>query len=416
MGSLRIELRYALRERVLVGTLIVTFLLSTFAVLSGYFATAAWTAENQRLIDASEAEQRHALSHQSDAGGAAYYVHHLTYAPPGPLAFAAPGTIEDLPWRHRIRMLALEGQIYESDTGNPALSGIGRLDFTFLASVLLPLVLILLLYDLDARERREGRYELLQATSAEGPRTLLYRAVARTLLLWASALVPFLLLAPGAGVSASLIASVLLVSAAHLVFWLIVCRLASSRTADGSTAATLLLAVWLVVTAAVPTAGRFLVERAVPVPAGGEILLKQREAVNDAWDLPKEATMEPFAAMHPEWRAHIEVTQPFDWKWYYAFQQMGDASVRLESDALREGVARRNSLMSWVALLSPPLAVERRLTHLAGTDRAHHQAYMRCVRKFHAELRAFHYPMLFGTREYSLEAMADLPRYEPCDV
>jgi len=33
-------------------------------------------------------------------------------------------------------MLALEGQIYESDSGNPELSLIGKLDFAFVAAFL----------------------------------------------------------------------------------------------------------------------------------------------------------------------------------------------------------------------------------------------------------------------------------------
>ena len=34
--------------------------------------------------------------------------------------------------KHRIRALALEGQIYERDTGNPVLALTGRFDFAFL--------------------------------------------------------------------------------------------------------------------------------------------------------------------------------------------------------------------------------------------------------------------------------------------
>ena len=67
--------------------------------------------------------------------------------PPSALAFAARGVRDDLPWKHRIRMLALEGQIYETDAGNPELSRIGKLDFAFVAAFLLPLLLILLLHD-----------------------------------------------------------------------------------------------------------------------------------------------------------------------------------------------------------------------------------------------------------------------------
>ena len=50
----------------------------------------------------------------------------------------------------------------------------------------------------------------------------------------------------------------------------------------------------------------------------------QRESVNDAWDLPKEETMQVFLERHPEWADHAKIERPFEWKWYYAFQQVGD--------------------------------------------------------------------------------------------
>ena len=79
-------------------------------------------------------------------------------------------------------MLALEGQIYEADTGNPELSRLGRLDFALWIAFLLPLVTILLPHDLEGRERREGRYEWLNTTSVNGRNALHIRAGARTLI------------------------------------------------------------------------------------------------------------------------------------------------------------------------------------------------------------------------------------------
>ncbi len=415
MGNLALEVRYALRERVVIASLVLAFAMASYAVITGKLEVDEQRSEISTLVRETESDQDHVLGQQPDAGGAAYYVHHVTYQPPSALAFAALGSRGELPWQHRVRMLALEGQIYETDAGNPALSRLGRLDFAFLTSVLLPLILILLLYDLDGRERRDGRYELLSATSASKGSPFFVKAGARTLLLFAASATPFAVMA--AFVSAPLGPSLVVaaVVALHLCFWLVICRLVAVRFTQASSSATVLLAGWLLFSMAVPAAARIVVESSVPVPAGGELLLAQREAVNDAWDLPKADTMEPFVASHPEWRDHAEVTQPFEWKWYYAFQQMGDEFVASESAQLRAGITRRDNLMGVAALLSPPLATERWLTRLAATDRAHHQRYIQCVRGFHAALREFHYPMLFGASEYSPEKMAGLPKYQPCD-
>ena len=53
----------------------------------------------------------------------------------------------------------------------------------------------------------------------------------------------------------------------------------------------------------------------------------QREAVNDAWDLPKSSTMEQFYESQPEWSDSSPLGDDFHWKWYYAFQQVGDETA-----------------------------------------------------------------------------------------
>jgi ABC-2 type transport system permease protein len=70
--------------------------------------------------------------------------------------------------------------------------------------------------------------------------------------------------------------------------------------------------------------------------------------------------------------------------------------------------------MSSVALISPPLLTERLLSYAAKTDVASFQRYDNCVRKFHLNLREFHYPMLFGDVEYSSQKMAELPTFKAC--
>jgi len=416
MNAVLLEARFALRERTVLGTLIFAFAVSVYTVVAGLAEVNNQHQEIRVLTEQTEEDQQYTLTQQSDAGSAAYYVHHFTYQAPSELAFAAAGTRQELPWKHRLRMLALEGQIYETDIGNAGLSSIGRLDFAFLISILLPLLLILLLYDLDAREHRKSRYELLIATSQNGRRMLFYRALARTALLFLAVCTPFVVAAllSGAPMNGSLI--IVLAVALHLAFWQVVCRFVSNRTKEAPTIAVTLLGAWLFIVAVVPAVGKAAIEALVPVPEGGQILLAQREAVNDAWDLPKEATMSPFLSEHPEWRETAAVDQPFEWKWYYAFQQVGDQTVTELSTALRDGIKRRDNWMRWVAVLSPSLATQRWLTRIADTDLSSHLRYNDCARKFHAELRAFHYPMLFGRQPYSSDAMQALPKFSPCEV
>ncbi len=411
MSSLMRELGFFLRQPIAVVLIIVATGMSGFAVWSGLAEVDRQNAAIERLLIADAKDREAAIEKESSFGGAAYYSFHLTYAPPSPLAFAASGQRDVFPWKHRVRMLALEGQIYESDAENAELAQSGQFDYAFVVSVLAPLFLIILLHDLRASEKAAGRHDLLLVTSGQGARLWWSRAGVRVGLLAAGLFLPFLMGALISGAGGKAILLVLLVTLAHMLFWTVASLWASARPYSGPAIASGLLALWMVTTFIIPAVGDTVIESVVPTPGGGDIILAQREAVNDAWDLPKEATMKPFIAHHPEWADHAAITRPFEWKWYYAFQQVGDQTVADMSARRRFAVAKRDSLAGWVALLSPPSLTERSLSHFANTDVRAALAYQQQVRDFHASLRAFYYPFLFDNADYDRAAFVDLPEY-----
>lgn len=180
---------------------------------------------------------------------------------------------------------------------------------------------------------------------------------------------------------------------------------------------TMLIAWLLALTVAVPAGMKSAVEAAVPLPDGGEILLFQREAVNDAWDLPRSATMEAFVERHPEWAEDARVNQPFAWKesfewgWYYAFQQVGDQKVEHLSQAYREGRIMRDRLGGMLAWLSPPALATRALQDIADTSTMDSLAYEQRVRDFHAALRSYYYPRLFRDEVFSDASLRQRPEF-----
>lgn len=414
MDKLFRELKFTLRDRVVLFTLLGIAALSTYTIINGLKESAAERAMIERVTKLVTQDRDYKLAKQKDAGSAAYYAFHFTYDAPSALAFASRGIRDDLPWKHRLRMLALEGQIYETDSGNPELSRIGKLDFAFVAAFLLPLLSILLLYDIRAVEIRNNRWAFLCATSGNGKRLMFNRALLRSVLLYLALFIPFVIAAISSGAS---FLSIVLVAAAvafNSLFWCFLAFFILTRMESGPTTSALLLGCWFMFAVAIPVGGKYAVEHSIDVPNGGEILLTQREAVNDAWDLPKEDTMKPFIERHPEWADTPEIKLSFEWKWYYAFQQVGDQTVETLSKDLRSGIAKRDQAMGVIAIASPSLLTARLLSQAARTNIASFQHYDACVRAFHKSLRNFHYPMLFGNTEYSPEYMSQLPNYKPC--
>lgn len=413
IAALSREGRFMLRDRAAVVWLALAFALSVAAIAFGIAEVREQRATIAALVEEDAADRANAIAGQSDWGGVAYNAFHLTYAPPSDFAFAALGQRDASPWLHRVRMLALEGQIHEADTRNADFGLIGRFDFAFLTATVAPLLLILLLYDLRSAERVAGRHDLLLATAGSERAVWLPRSAVRFGALMLALLVPFWVGAAIEGASAFVVARASAVVLVMLgVWWLITDRLGRRNTAP-ATILTTLIGVWLALALLLPALAKAAIDARYPVPEGGEILLLQRESVNSAWDIPKQATMEPFLARHPEWAEYATIERPFEWKWYYAFQQVGDQAAGPLARQYRAARLARDAAAGKAALVSPASLLERYFQHLAGTDAGAMIAYEDAVRAYHARLRAFYYPLLFRDEPYDPALLEDLPRFTP---
>jgi len=410
---LRRELRFQLRSPAFLLWMGLVFLLSSLAVGAGMLEVAQQRATLETLRAGDAEDRADALGGQSDWGGAAYYSFHLTWDPPSDFAFAALGVRDREPWKHRIRMLALEGQIYEHDAGNPVLALTGRFDFAFFAAFVLPLILAVLLHDLKASERTAGRYALLVTMSGRESMPWRARALLRTGAVFLAAGVPLLVAAMFSGSRLTTTLLALLALLAHVAFWGLVCSWIAARERPAPVLLSSLVGLWILLAVVVPAAGRLAIDRLVDAPSGAEILMTQREAVNDAWDIPTEVTMEAFVASHPEWADHAEIDGAFEWKWYYAFQQVGDQQAEPLARAYRDARLARDRLSAYLAWLSPPALLERSLQRLARTDLTAAVAYESRVRAFHAQLRDFYYEKLFLAAPYDTQTLQGLPQFEP---
>lgn len=407
------ESRFILRQKNVLALLLIAFLVSVFAVQTGLAEIHKQQQTIERLKTFDQQDRDDVLHKHHDFGSMAYYSFHLTYLPPSPLAFAAMGQRNVSAWKHRVRMLALEGQIYETDAGNPELSYAGRIDFAFLVSVLAPLFVILLLHDIRAVERAAGRHDLLIMNARHSAGLWLSRGIVVLAALALALLLPFVIGALYSGAAAGATLLVMAVTLLHLLFWGGICLWVNRIHASAPKLAAILLGGWLVTTIMVPVVGETLIEQQVESPIGGDIVLLQREAVNDAWDKPASETFEPFLATHPQWQHDTDMESSFEWKWYYAFQQVGDQTAAELSMAYRHATAQKDQYAGFVAWLSPAMLVQRFMMAQAQTDVAASMAYEQSVRDYHAKLRHFYYPLLFKDVEFDVAKMAERPEFQP---
>lgn len=408
------ELRLLFRQRLSVIALILLALLTAAACAAGI---AEVTRQRAAIaaIPAAQAEDIGAVAayvdRTKDAGSAAYYSFHPTWDAPAPLAFAALGMRDVSPYILRVRALGLEAQIYDGDTFNPELALPGRFDFAFVLVFVAPLFVIALFHDLVSGEREAGRHRMLEALPCGGRALWRRRTWLRLLLLWAVLGVPFVVASVIEGVPAVAIAIVLVLVIAYLLFWVALAALAGRLRWSSVTNAATLAAAWLVLVLIAPTLANVAINAAIPVDQGAEIALAQREAVNHAWDIPRDDTMRRFYARHPEWADSAPLGPEFHYKWYLAFHQNGDESVAHRVRAYRSGLEARDAAGRALGWVLPSVGVQALLTRLARTDLAAQFAYQDRIRAFHQRLRTFYYGYLFHDRPFGKADFDRAPRF-----
>ncbi|CAL4869441.1 hypothetical protein MMA231_03733 (plasmid) [Asticcacaulis sp. MM231] len=415
MNALKFEWTLLTRSKPTLIAVIILSLLSIFAVGRGLTEVGRQSAvisHLESLQKSDMADLAKAYGPEGDAGYVAYYSFFHTFDPPSNLAFAALGQRDVLPYNLRVRALGLQAQLYEGDIFNPELALPGRFDLSFVLIYLAPLFLVVLLHDLVSHEAETGRLNLLRASPKVGGGFWARRAGLRGMLIWAAVAVPFMAGAMIAQAPFIATLEVLGLMALYVAFWTGLC-LVTSAFGLGSRLNTLaLLSQWMVLVLIAPVVAHIAISRAVPVPQGVDIVLKQRQSVHGAWEVPKVLTMERFFQTHPEWKNTPPLGEAFEWKWYFAFHQLGDETVSSDVQAYRDSIERRQDYAQGVGFFLPSVGTQLMLERLADTDIKRYLGYQQQVADFHTALRHFYYPYIFNKVAFHETEFAKAPRFE----
>lgn len=408
------ELRLLLRTRMALLALLLVTLLSVAAVVAGMVEVARQHDVIAR-IQPKQAQDIAAVAQwvdkEKDAGSAGYYSFHATWDSPAPMAFATLGLRDVAPYILRVRALGLEAQLYDGEAFNPELALPGRFDFSFVLVYLTPLFVIALFHDLVSGEREAGRLPMLNALAGPGRHIWRRRVLLRGGLLFLALGVPLTIGAALSHVPVATLLAVLGLIALYLAFWIGVSLLVGRWRGSSVANAASLAGLWLVLTLILPTIAHVAINRAIPVGQGVEMSLAQREAVNRAWDIPREKTMRAFYANHPEWKDSPPLTEAFHYKWYFAFHQVGDESVGPKVAAYRHGIEARDAAAHHVGWLLPSVMVQSVLARIANTDMQAQLAYQDRIRAFHKRLRHFYYGYLFTDKPFGRDDFDRAPRF-----
>ncbi|WP_019991475.1 DUF3526 domain-containing protein [Rudanella lutea] len=347
---------------------------------------------------------RQAALHHNDLGLLLYYLKFSVVNQARPLTALAIGQRDVNPSVQSVTIRALEGQKYDADLTNPANLLLGNVDFSFVLIYLFPLLIIAFTYALISGEKEAGTWALVAVQSRHllgfvGRLFLIRLAVLLAVLLLISGLAVVLLGIPLDGPFWLFLGT----SVGYMLFWFSVCFWVASLQRRSSTNAMLLLGIWLLLLVVLPAGINTYLTARYPVPEAQATTLAQRKGYHEKWDMDKTATVEKFYAHYPQFRQVPVTAMPFDWRWYYAMQQLGDDESAGQAGELSQKLREREQASRTIALFVPTLHTQLQLGELARSGLGNQLRFLDYMTRFHEKLRLYFYPKIFTNVPASTE-------------
>jgi ABC-2 type transport system permease protein len=385
------------------GLVLLTGLLLAVGLYGIYYGTTEVARQRQHLAELpalahhNVAELQTKFPGPADAGEVGYYQTHFAVHQPTAWAGLALGQRDINPSYLKLRLLGLQGQLYASENVNPAKLLSGNFDLAFVLVYLFPLLIIALSFNLLSNEKEQGILTLLLAQPVR-PGLLVGAKLAFRLglVLGLAGLLSVLGLAWARVPLDGRVGLWLALTGLYCLFWFGVALLVTAWQRSSAFNAVALLGAWLLLLILVPSLLQVYVSAANPVPQGLTLTMQQREAIHGGWDRPKAETMRRFFAVYPQYRDTATIRERFVWRWYYAFQYLGDKSAAPLATAYARGLRQRYDLAERLDWLSPALATQTSFNALAGTDLPAHLAFQQSAARYHDALRGFFYPFLYN--------------------
>lgn len=367
-------------------------------------------------IQAAHVRQNLAAHPAFGLGDVLYYLELQTAHTPSAWAGFALGQRDVNSYNVKVRMLTLEGQLYDAELNNPMTLLFGNLDVAFVIVLLFPLIIIAFTYNVLSAEQETGIWNLIRSQPFSTVKILCLKFFVRFMAITLTA---------GALLAASCfylrvnfdwrILAVAEVIFVYLLFWFAVSLLVVSFGRSSNFNALALLGVWIFLIILAPAVANIVLSTALPVPEALKTTVEQREGYHEKWDQPKIATMNRFYERYPEYSQFPIPPDKFSWGWYYAMNEMGDEDSAASSQKLIEKLRARELWTKRIAVFLPSVNAQIGLNRIAETDLDSHIAYLEWVRIYHERIRRYFYPYIF--RESPIEVVpwqslpAELPNY-----
>lgn len=411
---LKLELKNFLSGRAVIAAFLFLILASGYAMFYGKNVIEKQQNIIAEIPNFQSAHFKKQLElNKEDLGNALYYLQFSTTNSPSDWSAFSIGQRDVNPYNVKVKMLALEGQLYDSEISNPTNLLYGNFDLAFVIVFLLPLLIIAFCHNLISAEQENGIWNLLRSQPVSIAKIIGWRLSIRFLTV---TFLTFGLISASCFYLKSAFdirfIYALLIAFAYLAFWFTLTAFVISFQKSSTFNALSLLGVWIFLTILAPALLNLIISTVLPVSESFEVTVKQREGYHQKWDKSKAETMQKFYEMYPEYKKSTIPEDKFSWGWYYAMQNAGDNEAVNSTVKYMEKLSLRDDWTKRVALFLPTVNTQLAFNKLTENDLNSHLEYLESVRNYHKNIREYFYPFIFKNSKVAEVNWQNLPQHK----
>ena len=433
----RLELLQLFRDRAFLGLMLLLFVLMSIATFNTYRYQSSKKQEivNQQKIVAEADQQLVAQIDSLNAGLASYensYTlptsgvrltynnHRITWLPFEPLSIISNGQ-GDIYSNYKKIVLYFDDS-YEMSTKeliSPLEQLFGLLDLSFIWVYLLPLLIILLSFNVLSAERETGRLSLIASQPISLSQWILARLslrflvivlflIATTVLLLAFFQVPVFQ-------NIDVLAQLILLLSLYAAFWFSISFFINLLGYSSGKSLILLTNIWVLIVFLIPSIVNQIGEEIHPVSSRLEIINHHQRMYNEM-ENNLEEELRGLYEIHPEWFSDDPVTKDMSnstgWNInYLAKQYIGQVKHSPIVHAYEQKIDSRNEWLRKFRSLSPSMIVQESFSDLAGTSTRYYRSYLRQAMAYAQEYRWYVFQGLFTNHAFTSEEVQNLPDF-----
>ncbi|MDC8005867.1 DUF3526 domain-containing protein [Aureisphaera galaxeae] len=397
MMKFKLLLWQCIRSREVWLSLVLIALLGIIGILIG---SKHLSKQQAAIAEVKQYQEQHfdrqVSLHNEDLGLLLYYAKFAYIKNLDPLAGLSIGQTDVNPTVKRITIKTFEAQKFDTDLVNPMNLLSGNLDLSFVIIYLLPLLVIVLTFNVISEETETGTWQLVAIQAKSKVRFVISKLLIRFFLLLIVLIFLFTVAKIVLGIPLNInFVFLFSLSILYALFWFTLSFFVIVFKRSSGFNALSLLSIWLGLIILLPAGINAFIASKYPVPEALSTAIAQRDGYHTKWDTDKLATIQKFYDHYPQFEKYGYPTDGFNWLWYYAMQQMGDDDSKKQQAALSEKITLREKTSEGIASILPNMHMQLAFNRLAGTSMSQHMNYLDATDTFHEDLRLFFYPKIF---------------------